>query len=181
VAETPDDYQKWVAAMKAGGGAYIDPQTLQPEQNGSPVVFAPAELNFNAPTETATPAAAPAPAKPEPVAAKTESKPAAQSAWTMQTAMARGKQVFDQNCAACHMANGKGNPAMNVPAIAGGPIPNGPLAAHISLVLHGKGIMPAWGNVLKDDDLAAVITYERNAFGNHTGDLVKPAQIKAAR
>ena len=181
VAESWDDYQKWVAAMKAGGGAYINPQTLQPEQNGSPVEFAPAQLNFNAPTTSATPAAtAPVAAAPQP--AKTQSAAApAKSAWTMKTAMAKGKQVYDQNCASCHMPDGKGNPALGAKAIAGGTVPNGPLAAHIALVLHGKGIMPAWGNMLKDDDLAAVITYERNAFGNHTGDLVTPAQVKAAR
>ncbi|HET7650900.1 MAG TPA: cytochrome c oxidase subunit II [Gammaproteobacteria bacterium] len=183
VAESPDDYQKWVAAVKAGGGAYINPQTLQPEQNGSPVTFAPAQLNFNAPTTGATPAAAPAPAAQPAEPAKTAAAPApkASSNWTMKVAMARGKQVYDQNCASCHMADGKGNPAIGAKAIAGGSVPNGPLAAHIALVLHGKGIMPAWGNMLKDDDLAAVITYERNAFGNHTGDLVTPAQIKAAR
>ena len=39
----------------------------------------------------------------------------------------------------------------------------------------------SWGNILDDADLAAVITYERNSFGNHQGDLVQPAQIKAAR
>lgn len=176
VAESWDDYQKWVAAVKAGGGAYIDPRTLQPEQHGSPVVFAPAELNINAPTAAVTPAPAPAQSEPSKVSAASS-----KSDWTMQTAMAHGKQVYAQNCAACHMPDGKGNQAMSVPAIAGGPIPNGPLAAHIDLVLKGKGIMPAWGKVLTDDDLAAVITYERNAFGNHTGDLVKPAQIKAAR
>jgi cytochrome c oxidase subunit II len=41
--------------------------------------------------------------------------------------------------------------------------------------------MPAWGNMLNDLDLAAVITFERNAFGNHTGTLVKPEDVKAAR
>ena len=191
VAEGWDDYQKWVAAMQTSHGAFINPATLQPEQNGSPVVYAPAELNFNAPTPAptqpiaaSTPVAAPSPT---PTIAAAEVKPAgkptvaAAKTWTMATAMARGKQVFDANCAACHMADGKGNPAMGVPAIAAGPIPNGALAAHITLVLHGKGIMPAWGNILDDADLAAVITYERNSFGNHQGDLVQPAQIKAAR
>jgi len=191
VAENWDDYQKWVAAMKASNGAYINPATLQPEQTGSPVVYAPPELNFNAPTTAqlepiaaVLPAAAPT-AKPEDATAAANpvgKQPAAtEKTWTMATAMARGKQVYDTNCAACHMADGKGNPAMGVKAIAGGTIANGPLAAHISLVLHGKGIMPAWGNILKDTDLAAVITYERNAFGNHKGDVVQPAQIKTAR
>lgn len=191
VAESWDDYQKWVAAMQASHGAFINPASLKPEQNGSPVVYAPAELNFNVPTPAptqataaATPAAAPSPT---PTMAAAEAKPTGKSAviaaknWSMAAAMAHGKQVFDANCAACRMADGKGNPAMGVLAIAAGPIPNGPLAAHITLVLHGKGIMPAWGNILDDADLAAVITYERNSFGNHKGDLVQPAQIKAAR
>jgi cytochrome c oxidase subunit 2 len=49
--------------------------------------------------------------------------------------------------------------------------------------LHGKPgtAMQAFGAQLNDVDLAAVITYERNAFGNAMGDLVQPAQIKAAR
>jgi cytochrome c oxidase subunit II len=192
VAESWDDYQKWVAAMKASNGAFIDPATLQPDQSGSPVVYAPAVLNINAsssaqlqPTASVLPAVAPA-VKPQPAAAS-KPKPATQQAnavektMTMATAMARGKQVFDTNCAACHMPDGKGNPEMGAPAIAGGPIPNGPVAAHISLVLHGKGVMPAWGKILSDSDLAAVITYERNAFGNHKGDVVQPAQIKADR
>jgi len=191
VAESWGDYQKWVAAMKASNGVYINPTTLQPEQNGSPVAYAPALLNFNAPTSaelepTASVLPAPAPTAQvnSPIAA---AKPAAkkggnsEKTLTMAAAMVRGKRVFDSNCAACHMADGKGNPEMGVLAIAGGSIPNGPVAAHINLVLHGKGIMPAWGNVLNDADLAAVITYERNAFGNHKGDVVQPAQIKTAR
>lgn len=189
VAESPADYQKWVTAMKGSNGAYIDPTSMQPEQNGSPVVYAPTVLNFNAPTSaagSASSASAPSTTPAQPIATQSPSAAAlagapAEKTWTMATAMTRGKQVFDANCAACHMTDGKGNATMGVPAIAGGPIPNGPLAAHISLVLHGKGIMPAWGNTLNDSDLSAVITFERNSFGNHTGDLVQPAQIKAAR
>ncbi len=191
VAENRDDYQKWIAAMKTGNGAYIDPASMQSEQTGSPVVYAPAVLNINTntsaqlqPTASVLPAAAPTAQAQSPT---TVAEPSVQKmagiekTLTLAEAMARGKQVFDTNCAACHMTNGKGNPEIGAPAIAGGPIPNGPVAAHISLVLHGKGIMPAWGKVLNDADLAAVITYERNAFGNHKGDVVQPAQIKAAR
>jgi cytochrome c oxidase subunit II len=191
VAESWDDYQKWVAAMQASHGAYINPASMQPEQSGSPVEYAPAVLNFSSPTSAQLePTASVLPpatttAKPQAPATVAESasrQPASsEKPWTMAAAMARGKQVFDANCAACHMADGKGNPEIGAPAIAGGPIPNGPLAAHISLVLHGKGIMPAWGKSLNNSDLAAVITYERNSFGNHMGDLVQPAQIQAAR
>jgi len=126
----------------------------------------------SAPAPAAAPAVAPAPAK-APVAAA--------GAWNKQTALAQGKQIYDQNCAACHMPDGKGNAQIGAKAIAGGTVPNGPLVAHIQLVLRGKGVMPAWADRLSDVDLAAVITYERNAFGNHTGDLVKPEDIKAAR
>jgi cytochrome c oxidase subunit 2 len=127
-----------------------------------------------------TDAPASAPAASAPPAAAPAKAPAA-GAWNKQTAIAQGKQVYDQNCAACHMPDGKGNPQIGAKAIAGGTVPNGPLLAHIQLVLHGKGVMPAWADRLSDADLAAVITYERNAFGNHTGDLVKPEDIKAAR
>ncbi len=187
VAVSPEDYAKWVAAMKASNGAYIDPATMQPEQNGSPVAYAPPVLNINAgnsaqlePAAQVLPAA---PAVSSPSAAKPSSRKAgaAEKTLTMAGAMKLGKQVFDANCAACHMADGKGNPEIGAPAIAGGPIPNGPVAAHIALVLHGKKIMPAWGAKLSDMQLAAVITFERNAFGNHQGDVVQPAQIKAAR
>lgn len=181
VAKTPADYQVWVNAIKAANGKYVSPYDGSLEDNGSPVAFEQtnystlmgAQTASTAALKTEQSAAAPAAAKP---AAAT---PAA--AWDMQTAMAKGKQVYDQNCASCHMPDGKGNPAIGAKAIANGEIPNGPLAAHIALVLKGKGIMPAWGNMLGDLDLAAVITYERNAFGNHKGDLVTPADIKAAR
>ncbi|MBU6421233.1 MAG: cytochrome c oxidase subunit II [Gammaproteobacteria bacterium] len=189
VAESPADYQKWLAAMKASNGVYINPQTLQPENTGSPVEYAPAQLNFNTPSVAPVSAAGAAPAAPAATAATPAASPAAAApkpaaaaqAWTMASAMARGKQVFDNNCASCHMPDGKGNSAMGVPAIAGGPVPNGPLHEHIELVLHGKGIMPAWGNILSDSDLAAVITFERNAFGNHGGGLVSPADIAKAK
>jgi cytochrome c oxidase subunit 2 len=57
------------------------------------------------------------------------------------------------------------------------------MAAHVGIVLNGKAgtAMQAFGPQLNDLDLAAVITYERNALGNKTGDIVQPAQIKAAR
>lgn len=192
VAENPADYQKWLAAMKASNGVYINPETMQPENYGSPVVYAAPQLSFNAASVAPVSASNVAPATSAPTtsaapvssAVASAAKPvtqAAQANWTMADAMARGKQVFDDNCASCHMSDGKGNSAMGVPAIAGGPIPNGPLAAHIELVLHGKGIMPAWGNILSDADLAAVITFERNSFGNHGGGLVRPADIAKAK
>jgi cytochrome c oxidase subunit 2 len=53
----------------------------------------------------------------------------------------------------------------------------------LSIVLHGKPgtTMQAFGAQMNDADIAAVITYERNSFGNQTGDVVQPAQVRAAR
>jgi cytochrome c oxidase subunit 2 len=102
--------------------------------------------------------------------------------WTMDELMARGKEVYGTYCVACHQANGQGLPPA-FPAIAGGVISTGPIEGHIDRVMHGKPgtAMQAFAGQLNDVDLAAVITYERNAFGNDKGDLVQPKQIKAAR
>ncbi|MGE5624891.1 MAG: cytochrome c oxidase subunit II [Bacillota bacterium] len=184
VAKAPADYQAWVNAMKAANGKYVSPYDGSLEDSGSPVVFEQTNLN----NVMGSPSVAPAPAAPaanKPGNAAAAPAPAAAApaapAWDMATAMAKGKEVYDRNCSSCHMPDGKGNPELGAKPIAGSPIANGPLPAHIERVLKGKGIMPAWGNMLSDADLAAVITYERNAFGNHKGDLVKPEDIKAAK
>jgi cytochrome c oxidase subunit 2 len=102
--------------------------------------------------------------------------------WTMDELMERGKTVYGTYCVACHQANGQGIPPA-FPALAGGVITTGPVEGHIDRVLHGKAgtAMQAFGLQLNDVDLAAVVTYERNAFGNDKGDLVQPKQIKALR
>ncbi|ANX03229.1 cytochrome c oxidase subunit II [Immundisolibacter cernigliae] len=102
--------------------------------------------------------------------------------WTMDELMERGKTVYGTYCVACHQANGQGIPPA-FPALAGGVITTGPVEGHIDRVLHGKAgtAMQAFALQLNDVDLAAVITYERNAFGNDKGDLVQPKQIKALR
>jgi cytochrome c oxidase subunit 2 len=63
-------------------------------------------------------------------------------------------------------------------------VATGPKAAHIDIVMNGgkkNPAMAAWAKVLNDVDIASVITYERNALGNKTGDAVQPAEIKALR
>jgi cytochrome c oxidase subunit 2 len=106
----------------------------------------------------------------------------AQRSWGKDELMAKGEQVYATGCAACHQASGEGIPGA-FPALKGGAIATGPVDAHIDLVLNGKAgtAMAAFGSQLSDADLAAVITYERNAWGNATGDIVQPSDIKAAR
>ena len=69
------------------------------------------------------------------------------------------------------------------PALKGSKIATGPVDAHIHQVLFGKPgtAMQAFKDQLNDQDIADVITYERNAWGNNMGAIVKPADIKAAR
>jgi cytochrome c oxidase subunit II len=102
--------------------------------------------------------------------------------WTLDELKARGAKVYAANCVACHQANGKGLPP-TFPALDGSKIVNGPKAAHIKRVLNGKPgtAMAAFGKQLSDVEIAAVVTYERNSWGNKTGDAIQPAEVKADR
>ncbi|MDT8403563.1 cytochrome c oxidase subunit II [Sulfuriflexus sp.] len=98
--------------------------------------------------------------------------------WSKAELMARGEKVYNTNCAACHQANGEGLGPF--PALKGSAIATGPAAGHIGIVLNGKNAMPPFAAQMNDLDLAAVITYERNAWGNDAG-IVQPKDVKAAR
>ena len=106
----------------------------------------------------------------------------ANKTWSLDDLKQRGAKVYAANCAACHQASGKGVPP-TFPALDGSKIVNGPKAAHIDRVLHGKPgtAMAAFGKQLSDVEIAAVVTYERNSWGNKTGDAIQPAEVKAAR
>jgi len=123
---------------------------------------------------------------PEPVqvaAAPAAAAPAAEDPdkkWTADELKAKGEQVYAANCAACHQATGKGLPPA-FPALDGSKVATGPKADHLAIVLHGKaGTAMAPFARLSDSELAAVITYERTAWGNKA-DAVMPAEVKAAR
>jgi cytochrome c oxidase subunit 2 len=79
------------------------------------------------------------------------------------------------------MVNGQGIPPA-FPALVGSLVASTAegRATHIERVLYGKSgtAMAAFGSTLSAADIAAVITYERNAFGNNTGDIIQPAEIK---
>ncbi|PMS10216.1 cytochrome c oxidase subunit II [Trinickia caryophylli] len=99
--------------------------------------------------------------------------------YTLAELKARGEKVYAANCAACHQPTGKG--AGTFPALDGSKIVNGPIAEHVSIVLNGKNAMPNWGKTLNDVEIASVVTFERNAWGNHTGDILQPRQVADAR
>ena len=96
--------------------------------------------------------------------------------FTLDELMERGKVVYDRNCLACHGANGEGGVGT---AIAGSAIAQGELDGHLDIGINGVpgSAMQAFGSQINDVDMAAVITYQRNAFGNNMGDMVQPIDV----
>ena len=101
--------------------------------------------------------------------------------WTKAELMARGQKVYSTICVACHQDHGQGLPPA-FPALTGSKTVNGPVSEHINTVLNGRPgtAMQAFSKQLNVVDLAAVITFERNALGNNVGDIVQPSDIQAA-
>ena len=103
--------------------------------------------------------------------------------WTMEELMSKGESVYGTACAACHQPTGEGMGDM-FPGLKGSPVTTeGPVEEHIATVLKGRDgtAMAAFAAQLDDVDLAAVVTYTRNAWGNDTGQLVQPSQIQSLR
>ena len=96
--------------------------------------------------------------------------------FTLDELMERGKAVYDRSCLACHGANGEGGLGK---AIAKSPVATGDLGNHLDIGVNGVPgtAMQAFGGQMNDVDMAAVITYQRNAFGNNMGDMVQPIDV----
>ena len=108
---------------------------------------------------------------------------AADKTYALDELKTQGEKVYANSCVACHQANGQGVPGA-FPALAHGAITTGAIAGHIDIVLNGSKknpAMAAWKGQLSDLEIAAVITYERNAFGNALGDMAQPRDIAMAR
>jgi len=96
--------------------------------------------------------------------------------------MQLGETTYMAYCAACHQPTGLGLPPA-FPALKGSPIATtGSVAKHIDVVFNGiTGTgMQGYGKQLSLKEIAAVVTYERNAWGNDTGDVVQTSDVKAA-
>ncbi len=96
--------------------------------------------------------------------------------FSLEEQMERGKAIYDRSCLACHGANGEGGVGL---PIAGSAIATGDVSGHLDVGINGvpATAMQAFGGQLNDVDMAAVITYQRNAFGNNMGDLVQPIDV----
>ncbi len=97
---------------------------------------------------------------------------------SMEELMSVGEKAYVANCAACHQMEGQGIPGV-FPALKDSPIALGDINAHIDIVVNGKPgtAMQGYGKQLGLKDLAAIITYERNAWGNNTGDAVQASAV----
>ena len=113
-------------------------------------------------------------------------------AWDVKELVAKGEQVFNANCAACHQPNGTGNAAIGAPPLVGDKVVLGAAQHQIDVVLNGQtngvvqtapggGKMPSWKQ-LSDAEIASVVSYTRNAWGNKASEsVVQPSQVKAER
>ena len=97
--------------------------------------------------------------------------------FTMDELYERGEKVYQRACAACHGGDGKGGVG---PSMIGTAYTTGPISDHLDIVVNGSAsnpLMQAFGGQLNDVDMAAVLTYERNAWGNNMGDMVQPIDV----
>jgi cytochrome c oxidase subunit 2 len=97
---------------------------------------------------------------------------------SVESLVVQGKSVYEKNCSSCHGANGEGTAGI-FPALKGSSLVKGNIKAQSKLMLAGKGMMPAFGEMLNAEDFAAVVTYTRNGLGNSVGDSLQPSEVQS--
>jgi cytochrome c oxidase subunit 2 len=99
---------------------------------------------------------------------------------SMEDAMAQGETIYNRNCVACHQPGGVGMPPV-FPALAGSVKATGDVAVTMDTLVNGVPgtAMAVYGRQLNPIELASIITYVRNSFGNNIGDVVQPADVNA--
>jgi cytochrome c oxidase subunit 2 len=103
--------------------------------------------------------------------------------YTADTLMIKGQANYNKYCAACHQADGKGippiYPALHADSVALG----GSITRHIDIILNGVPgtAMQNFAPQLTDFEIASIVTYERNAWDNRTGDVIQPMEVAKQR
>jgi len=92
-----------------------------------------------------------------------------------------GEELFNNVCRGCHMADGAGaRGAGSYPSLVHNP--NLEASGYpLTLVLRGRRGMPPFGDMMNDDQVAAVVNYVRTHFGNNFRDAVTAREVKDAR
>lgn len=88
-----------------------------------------------------------------------------------------GEQLFLENCAECHQADGKGL-ANIYPTLAGSEVVKGSGVDVALVLIIGRGEMPSFSGSISDEDIATIINYVRNAWGN-SGDFISAKTINS--
>lgn len=156
-AVSPEAFDKWVASNK------------KPVPSG--VVTVPSESE-----------AVPPPAQ-TPQSVNAKAVMAVAKKLDFQTSMEKGKEVYERACAVCHKSDGTGMPPVFLP-LKGSSVSTGkPISRHIDIILNGRegSAMQAFREQLNDEEIATVTTYERNAWGNNTGDVIQPSEVASLR
>ncbi len=171
-----DKYAQWVASHSEGDTTEMVASTSDSASVGALSVMPAAEAVTTVVEEVVEVADTMIAATTDVVEEVTE------QAMDMAALVERGETVYQVHCMACHQADGAGIPPA-FPALTGSEIATGPAEKHINNVLNGVPgtAMVAFGGTLSDEDIAAVVTYERNALGNSVGDVVSPADVAALR
>jgi cytochrome c oxidase subunit 2 len=118
----------------------------------------------------------------EKIVAQEASKNTSDIVLTMEELMTKGQKVYKAQCLVCHQANGEGMKGA-FPAIAGSSIAieSDNRLRHVHQIIYGKGLMPGFGEQLSDVDIASVVTFTRNNWGNNTGDIIQAKEVSEAR
>lgn len=90
--------------------------------------------------------------------------------------LARGRVPFQQNCAACHAADGSGAAGPSFHANSD----MGDTEYVIEMILFGGSFMTPFRNELNDEQIALIATFIRNSWGNNFGG-VTPDEVAALR
>lgn len=172
-AVSEEDFDKWVVQQNPKTGETKPKAQLPATTQTQAVPTQPAPTATGTPVATGTAAQTPA---------TVEAKPTAK-AWTREELTKKGEEIYQKFCVACHKADGTGMPPTFPPLKASSVAVGHPVSRHIDIVLHGvKGTaMQAFGEQMTNEELAAVITYTRNAWGNKTGDAVQPEDVAKQR
>jgi cytochrome c oxidase subunit II len=94
-----------------------------------------------------------------------------------------GRELFESVCADCHRVNGEGLPPA-FPALNNSPLVTGEPSGPVNVILNGRkakgGTMPAWKDRFDDHQLAAIVTYIRQAW-NNKANPINPEMIGELR
>ena len=92
-----------------------------------------------------------------------------------------GERLYRKRCAGCHLSTGNGQLSIGAPALKNSAVATGPAKGLMETVLFGRATMPAFRKSINDADVALILSYVRNAWGNQQGDLIVVADVAATR